>query len=335
MIKSFFAFCNKFSKKVIRDAVTAYSGEAALYIIISLFPFLMFLLTLLKYLPFTQEELLIVLSRFVPNNIFSYIESLVEELYTTSGTVLSITIVLALWSASRGILTVYRGLNSVYGIDETRNYFFLRLKSMLYTLVLCIMLIMLLGLYVFGNQIISGLSGHFPFLMHSKLANLIISFRTTIGAVILMVIFVIMYNFMPNRRSKIRKNLLGAVVAACGWVGFSYLYSIYIDHMGRIKATYGSLTAAVLCIIWLYVCMMIFFIGAEVNTALETPEVQGVLAKIFKKKNKAGKRKKSNEEVASEPQNDPLPASANEQATDKSPLIENEQAIENSPMIDN
>lgn len=295
----------------------------------------MFLLTLLKYLPFTQEELLIVLSRFVPNNIFSYIESLVEELYTTSGTVLSITIVLALWSASRGILTVYRGLNSVYGIDETRNYFFLRLKSMLYTLVLCIMLIMLLGLYVFGNQIISGLSGHFPFLMHSKLANLIISFRTTIGAVILMVIFVIMYNFMPNRRSKIRKNLLGAVVAACGWVGFSYLYSIYIDHMGRIKATYGSLTAAVLCIIWLYVCMMIFFIGAEVNTALETPEVQGVLAKIFKKKNKAGKRKKSNEEVASEPQNDPLPASANEQATDKSPLIENEQAIENSPMIDN
>ena len=148
MIKSFFAFCNKFSKKVIRDAVTAYSGEAALYIIISLFPFLMFLLTLLKYLPFTQEELLIVLSRFVPNNIFSYIESLVEELYTTSGTVLSITIVLALWSASRGILTVYRGLNSVYGIDETRNYFFLRLKSMLYTLVLCIMLIMLLG----GNR---------------------------------------------------------------------------------------------------------------------------------------------------------------------------------------
>ena len=295
----------------------------------------MFLLTLLKYLPFTQEELLIVLSRFVPNNIFSYIESLVEELYTTSGTVLSITIVLALWSASRGILTVYRGLNSVYGIDETRNYFFLRLKSMLYTLVLCIMLIMLLGLYVFGNQIISGLSGHFPFLMHSKLANLIISFRTTIGAVILMVIFVIMYNFMPNRRSKIRKNLLGAVVAACGWVGFSYLYSIYIDHMGRIKATYGSLTAAVLCIVWLYVCMMIFFIGAEVNTALETPEVQGVLTKIFKKKNKAGKRKKSNEEVTSEPQNDPLPASANEQATDKSPLIENEQAIENSPMIDN
>ena len=295
----------------------------------------MFLLTLLKYLPFTQEELLIVLSRFVPNNIFSYIESLVEELYTTSGTVLSITIVLALWSASRGILTVYRGLNSVYGIDETRNYFFLRLKSMLYTLVLCIMLIMLLGLYVFGNQIISGLSGHFPFLMHSKLANLIISFRTTIGAVILMVIFVIMYNFMPNRRSKIRKNLLGAVVAACGWVGFSYLYSIYIDHMGRIKATYGSLTAAVLCIVWLYVCMMIFFIGAEVNTALETPEVQGVLTKIFKKKNKAGKRKKSNEEVASEPQNDPLPASANEQATDKSPLIEKEQAIENSPMIDN
>ena len=284
LLKSFFGFCDRFSKKVIRDAVTAYSGEAALYIIISLFPFLMFLLTLLKYLPFTKEELLTVLSRFVPANIFSYIESLVGELYTSSGTVLSITIILSLWSASRGILSIYRGLNSVYGIDETRNYFFLRLKSMLYTLVLCVMLIMLLGLYVFGNQIILGLSNHFPILVRSKAANLIISFRTTIGAVILMGIFVIMYNFMPNRKSKIRKNILGAIVAACGWVGFSYLYSLYINHMGSLKASYGSLTAAVLCIIWLYVCMMIFFIGAEVNTALATPEVQAVIAKLFKKK---------------------------------------------------
>ena len=244
----------------------------------------MFLLTLLKYLPFTQDQLLVVLSRIVPENIFSYIESFVEELYTSSGTVLSITIILALWSASRGVLTVYRGLNSIYGIDETRNYFFLRLKSMLYTFALCLMLIIMLGMYVFGNRIIDALRNHFPFLMHNSFALLIISFRTTIGAVILMVIFVIMYNFMPNRKSKIRHNLIGAVIAAVGWVGFSYLYSIYIDHMSNIKTTYGSLTAAVLCIIWLYVCMMIFFIGAEINTALITPEVQGVLRKFFRRR---------------------------------------------------
>ena len=268
MIKKIIGFFRTFSDKTLKDAVTAYSGEAALYIIISLFPFLMFLLTLLQYLPFTQEELLAALSRFLPSIITSYLARIVEELYTTSGTVLSITIVLALWTASRGILTVYRGLNAIYGITETRNYFFIRLRSMLYTFILSVMLIMILGLYVFGNLIKNSLLDHFPRLMENHLAFFVISFRTAIGAVILTVIFVVMYNYMPNRRSRIFTQLPGAVIAAVGWVGFSYLYSIYIDHIGDIKTMYGSLTAAVLCIIWLYFCMMIFFFGAEVNSCI-------------------------------------------------------------------
>lgn len=287
MPRSIIGYCNRFSKKVTQDAVTAYSGEAALYVIISLFPFLMFLLTLLKYLPFSQEELLKVLSGFFPNNIYSYIVTIVEELYSTSGTVLSVTIILALWSASRGVLTIYRGLNKIYGIDETRNYFFLRIKSMLYTFTFSIMLIMLLGLYVFGNQIKIKLTEYFPLLMQNRYAILVVSFRTLIGTVILMILFIVMYNYMPNRRSRIHTQLPGAIIAAVGWVGFSYLYSLYIDHMENLTATYGSLTAAVLCILWLYFCMSIFFFGAEVNSVLALPEVQAFISQYFPNKKQA------------------------------------------------
>ena len=283
-MKSVIGFFDRFSKKITRDALTAYSGEAALYVIISLFPFLMFLLTLLKYLPFSQAELLKVLSGFFPNNIYSYIVTIVEELYSTSGTVLSVTIILALWSASRGILSIYRGLNTIYGIDETRNYFFLRMKSMLYTFVFSIILIMILGLYVFGNQIIIKLTEFFPLFMQNRYTILVVSFRTLIGAAILTILFIAMYNYMPNRRSKIHTQLPGAVVASLGWVGFSYLYSFYIDNMNSIAATYGSLTAAVLCILWLYCCMTIFFFGAEVNSVLGSPEVQAVISRWFKRK---------------------------------------------------
>ncbi|MBP1591423.1 MAG: YihY/virulence factor BrkB family protein [Oscillospiraceae bacterium] len=286
MPRSIIGYCNRFSKKVTRDAVTAYSGEAALYVIISLFPFLMFLLTLIKYLPFSKEELLKVLSGFFPNNIYSYIVTIVEELYSTSGTVLSVTIILALWSASRGVLTIYRGLNKIYGIDETRNYFFLRIKSMLYTFTFGIILIMLLGLYVFGNQIRIKLTEFFPLLMQNRYAILVVSFRTLIGAVILMILFIVMYNYMPNRKSRIHTQLPGAIIASVGWVGFSYLYSIYIDHMENLTATYGSLTAAVLCILWLYCCMSIFFFGAEVNSVLALPEVQTFLLDFFKHRKK-------------------------------------------------
>ena len=284
MLKSISGFSKRFSDKITNDAVTAYSGEAALYIIISLFPFLMFLMTLMRYLPFSQEEFLEVVSRFLPSIVNSTLDELVDELFTTSGTLISITIIATLWTASRGILTIYRGLNSIYGIKETRNYFYLRLRSMLYTFAFSIMLIMILALYVFGDLIKRKLVEAFPWLLQNQLALLVMSFRTAIGAVVLMVLFVVMYNCMPNRKAKIRAQLPGSVVASVGWVGFSYLFSIYIDHMDRIKTSYGSLTAVVLCIIWLYFCMMIFFFGAEVNSVFASEEFQKILRRLLRKK---------------------------------------------------
>lgn len=274
MIKSIAKIGRYFSKKLNRDAMQAYASDTTLYIIISFFPFLMFLLTLLQYLPFTQDELMAVINQFVPSQIAAMIERLVNELYSASSILLSVTIILTLWTASRGILGIYRGLNSIYGIKETRNYIVIRLTAMLYTLVFCIMLIMLLGLYVFGNQILAWLVGIFPKLMLNKYAILVVSFRATIGTVILLIFFMVMYCFMPNRRPKFFRELPGAIFAAVGWVGFSYLYSIYIDHMGNMTATYGSLTAIVLCVLWLEFCMYIFFLGAEINSILAVPEIK-------------------------------------------------------------
>ncbi|MCR5684868.1 MAG: YihY/virulence factor BrkB family protein [Lachnospiraceae bacterium] len=284
MLKKITGFSAWFSQKTVKDAVTAYSGEAALYILISLFPFFMFLLTLLQYLPFTQAELMEMLERSLPHAVNTYLADILNELYSTSGTVLSVTIVLTLWTASRGILTVYRGLNAIYGIEETRNYFVIRFRSMIYTLLFSIMLVMLLGLYVFGNQIYHSIQEHFPAILQNRTALVVVSFRSTIGATVLIMIFLVMYNFMPNRRSRILSQLPGAVIAGIGWVGFSNLFSLYIDNMGVMTATYGSLTTAVLCIIWLYICMMIFFFGAEVNSVLELPGTKEAIQRIFPKK---------------------------------------------------
>ncbi len=277
-------FISRFSRKTLKDAVTAYSGEASLYILISLFPFLMFLLTLLQYLPFSKQELLEMLDKSLPHAVNSYLTGIVNELYSTSGTVLSVTIILTLWTASRGILTVYRGLNAIYGIEETRNYFIIRFRSMIYTLVFSVMLVMLLGLYVFGNQIYHRLLEHFPIILESRTALTVVSFRSTLGATVLIMIFMIMYTFMPNRKSRLLSQLPGAIVAGIGWVGFSNLFSLYIDNKEIMTATYGSLTTAVLCIIWLYICMMIFFFGAEINSVLELAEFKAAVGGIFKKK---------------------------------------------------
>ena len=273
-----------FSRKLTHDATTAYSSDTTLFMIVSFFPFLMFLLTLLQYLPFTKQDLMAVIENAMPDQVAAMIGNLVNELYSTSSLLLSVTLITTLWTASRGMLGIYRGLNSVYGIEETRNYIVLRLLAMLYTFIFVIMLFMLLGLYVFGNQIVAWLTGYFPALMMNKYAILVVSFRTTIGIVILLLFFILMYCFIPNRRTKFFKELPGAAFAAVGWVVFSYLYSFYIDNMGNMKATYGSLTAVVLCVLWLYFCMSIFFLGAEINSILAIPSVHSAISDFFRHK---------------------------------------------------
>ncbi|MBR5968637.1 MAG: YihY/virulence factor BrkB family protein [Lachnospiraceae bacterium] len=258
-----------FFKKTADDGVPAYSSDTALFIIVSFFPFLMFLLTLLQFLPFTQKQLMEVIGNFVPSQVAQLIGVLVDELYSTTSLVLSLTIILTLWTASRGILGFYRGLNRIYGIKETRNYLVLRLWVMLYTLVFVVMLLMLLCLYVFGGVITRWLTKEFPILMMNRYTLLVVSFRSIIGIVILTVFFLVMYEGIPNRRSKLITELPGALIAASGWVLFSYFYSFYINNMGSLMTTYGSLTAIVLCMLWLYFCMNIVFLGAELNSWLQ------------------------------------------------------------------
>ena len=129
-----------------------------------------------------------------------------------------------------------------------------------------LLLIVSLVLLVFGNQLYELILKKLPFL--SDFALLLISARSLITMLIMTFFFLLLYLFVPNRKSHILRELPGALLSAGGWLGFSYLFSYYIDHMGNFSYTYGSLTAIVICMLWLYACMYILFIGAEVNVVL-------------------------------------------------------------------
>lgn len=281
------ALIRSFSTKVKEDNINAFSAQAAFLIMLSFFPFIMFLLTLLQYLPFSQETMLNFCLNLFPEAINGVITVLVTELYaSSSGTLLSITVVTAVWMAGKGFLALVQGLNSVYNIKENRNYFRLRIVAMLYTVVFAIIMVILLTLFVFGNQLILWLTNNFP--ITKDFGLLMLSIRTIVVLTILVLFFLAMYLFIPNRNSRLLAELPGAIVSAAGWVGFSLLYSFYIDNMSNMAATYGSLTAIVLCMLWLYACMFITFIGAEINSVLANP----LVVRTIKKLNKARKEEK-------------------------------------------
>ena len=274
MLLSLIRMIRAFTTKLRDDSVSAFAAQAAFFIILSFFPFLMFLLTLLNYLPVSTEDIQNVFTFLFPDSSISQtIQAVIDELISkASGTVLSITVVLALWSASRGMLALVRGLNSVYRHKETRNYLLIRGISMLYTLVFAILLIATLILLVFGNQLYHFIITKLPVL--STLALIVMNLRTLVVMAILTLFFLLMYMLIPNRKSRIIYELPGAILTSAGWLGFSYLFSFYIDRMGNFSYIYGSLTALAVCMLWLYFCMYILFIGAEVNMVLAHPEVR-------------------------------------------------------------
>lgn len=231
----------KFLAQLRDDFISAFAAQAAFFIILSFIPFIMFLFTLLNFFPLTAGSL-----TRLPAGILS-------------GTA-------ALWSASRGTLALIRGLNAVYKYKETRNYFLIRAISMIYTFCFAALLIAALVLLVFGNRLYDWIMSQFPML--KELAFLILSLRSLGTVIILTLFFLLLYLVVPNRKSRFLRELPGAMLSACGWMGFSYLFSFYIDHRQSTSFAYGSLTTLAFSMLWLYFCMYILFVGAEINVFL-------------------------------------------------------------------
>lgn len=273
MVRAVYDMVRAFLKKLREDAVSAYAAQAAFFVILSFIPFFIFLLTLLTYLPIPIENLLRGAEKVFSATLFEFIAPLLEEVFSnTTKALLSVSVITALWSASRGFLVIMRGLNAVYGNRETGNYFVVRILSVCYTLIFAVVLSLTLLLLVFGNRIYLYIQSKVPWLEHAAL--LVISIRTVTFFLALAVYFLILYHVIPHRKNRITEELPGAMLSAAGWLGFSYLYSFYIDHLSDFSAMYGSLTAIVLCMFWLYACMYIMFIGAELNVVVSDSSVQ-------------------------------------------------------------
>ena len=262
--------CKKIWDKYVRDEITVYAAQASFFIVIAFFPFIMLLLTLIQFIPaINKSDLLTILVRIMPNMLDSLVIGIVDDLYIKSpGTILSITALLALWSAARGMMGIERGLNRIYGTIEKRNYVVRRLICSFYTLIFMAVCIVSLVLLVFGTSIQNLLIRLFPLL--GSITKHVISFRSLLSMILFFVSFVGLYTILPKKKQKPRDQIPGAVFSTICWLLFSYIFSLYFTNFSSFSYMYGSLTAIVLMMLWLYFCICILFIGAEINCFLET-----------------------------------------------------------------
>ena len=274
-----------FTQQISKDRVSVYAAQAAFFIIISAVPLVMLILSLLQFImPMTQSQLSKLAMDVIPLSMRSYVVRIIDELYTqTSVPLISITALSSLWAASRSIYALTRGLNEVYKTSETRNYFELRVGAIFYTLMLIILLIFSLLILVFGNKIQLLIENAVPFL--AEFSAYLISIRTLLSISLMTFCFALMYKILPNTKSHFRNQLPGALFASLGWLIFSLVYSIYIDNFSNFSYTYGSLAAIVFMMLWLYSCMNILLIGAEINIWLfDRPRYVSSISSLSSKK---------------------------------------------------
>ncbi len=258
------------ARKISHDQIPVYGAQASYFIIVSAIPFAMALLSLIQFfIPTERTEALSYLLGILPESLSEAVTSAVNDIFTNSATsIVSLAVVVAIWSASKGVMALERCLHVIYQVQEKQNFILRRLRSVLCTLFFLMVIVITLGLLVFGNTIQSVLSAHIPFL--GQIEFLIFGLRSLLSTATFLAAFSAVYMVLSGARRRFLQVLPGVLFSTVGWTLFSLIYAYYITNFSNYTYLYGSLGAIILMMLWLYFCIIILLAGAELNVFLET-----------------------------------------------------------------
>lgn len=255
----------KFIKKCRNDNISAFAAQSAFFIILSIIPFLMLFISLVQYTPITKAMVMDVVNQMMPDYLSPLMISILHEIYSRRIGITSVSAIVAIWASAKGIQYLANGLNAIDGVVENRNYFVLRLRAVLYTMVLIVVIVLILMLLVFGNSLQLFLQQYVP--TAKAVAEVIIGVRALLMFAMFVLFFAVLYKMLPERKVTLCSQLPGSMICAVLWLLFSFGLSVYINYFNGFSM-YGSLTAIVLLMLCLYFCMYILLMCAEINKLL-------------------------------------------------------------------
>ena len=262
MLKRLLFIGYDFGKHMSRRNISAFAASTAFFLFLSLIPALMLLCAILPYTPLTEANLMSAAREISPDAMDSLLINIIGDVYDKSIGIVSVTAIVTLWTAGKGVLALMRGLNAINDVEENRNYFLLRMVACLYTVLLLVAVLLSLLIMVFGKSIVGIIVEFIP--QTSYLFELMIHFRTLFVWAVLTVVIALMYAYVPGARTGFKLQLPGAVFAAVAWSVMTWAFSIYIDEFNGF-GMYGSLTTIIILMLWMYAAMYIILAGAYMN----------------------------------------------------------------------
>lgn len=253
--------------RVIDDDITALAGQLAYDLLLSFFPFLLLLISILSYSNLESKDVLVYLHQIMPKSAFELIyNTVIEVLNSRNVNLLSISIIGIMWSGSSGFRAIIKGLNKAYDEEETRPFWKILSISILFMLGLVVAIIMGVALVVFG-QMIGGVIATRLNLSSKFILNWdIIRYLVSLGG--MAVTFAALYHYTPCRRLTWIEVIPGAIVSTLGWLISSLGFAYYVNNFNNYSSLYGGIGAVIVLMLWLYIISVIILLGGEVNALL-------------------------------------------------------------------
>ena len=259
--------------EVQNDNVFGRAAELSYYFLLALFPFLIFLTSVIGLVlgsgTGTRHALFQYLARIMPPSAFQLIDNTMIEVSSASGGgKLSFGILAALWAASNGLGAITESLNTAYDLKETRAWWKQRLTAIGLTMALSVFIIGALVLVVAGGKIAEWLAVTYGFGPVFPLTWKIIQWPVVLACMTFA--FALIYYFAPDFRKQAWQWLTpGSAIGVVLWLLVSLAFRVYLHFFDSYSATYGSLGAVIILMLWLYLTGAAVLIGGEVNSEIE------------------------------------------------------------------
>ncbi|HZS04190.1 MAG TPA: YihY/virulence factor BrkB family protein [Blastocatellia bacterium] len=260
-------------REVNEDNVLGGAAELAYYFLLALFPMLIFLTSLVGFIPGLQDQIFNGLAKVMPHDAMKIVSDTLRDVVShRSGGLLSFGLLGALWASSSGVASLMGTLNTAYDVKETRSFFRQRLTAVGLTIVLALIAVAGTALIMFGDKLSAWLTDSLGLGKEFAIIWGAADYILALG--ILFLALELIYYYAPNLRQDWRWITPGAVFAVGVFIAGSLLFSLYLRYAPDYSATYGSLGAVVVLMLWLYLTGFILLTGAEINSEIKHAAAQ-------------------------------------------------------------
>lgn len=263
------AFLKRLFGEAGKDSITDVAAMMAYYAVLAIFPMLVFIITIAMLVidDATVQEGVAMATTAMPGATREMIASRVQAFMDTAGAGFAIGgAAFALWGASRGAAALMTALNSMFDKQESRSWIKRQAIAIAVTAGVGVAIVLALGLLVVGP--IAGRWAADWFGLGNAF-DVAWGIGRWLGAgLLVMVVWAVLYKFLPNTNAPFRIFTPGAIVGVVLWLGVSLLFGVYLNYFNSYEATYGALGAGIIFLTWLWLSNLAILFGAEINDVL-------------------------------------------------------------------